>query len=186
MKTKFDSILATSTLTFILLVVLTLVGGQLMAQEPIALRLGTTMTEAQTALARLPHLSKEATTSEISLHNEYLQASYRFTLGELESISIVRNYDSDNVANAALDGYLVYLGRINATLVPVIREEKYTVYYAMTEEAHYEIKLEGRSKKDYKFTVSIQSRIQLPDAPDNLEEFLNTAVASKAVAATAF
>jgi hypothetical protein len=96
-----------------------------------------------------------------------MKADYSFAMGELEKIRIVRNYASKDVGSAAMDGYLVYLGRINATLVPVVQNESETVYYAMTDEAHYELKLEKVSKRKTSFTVLIQSRVDSPTNTSN-------------------
>lgn len=160
MKKFLDTTLAYATLTLLMLACLLLCSVQLSAQEPMVLRLGTTMTEAKGTLERLPFLSKEASESELTIQNAYMKADYSFAMGELEKIRIIRDYASEYVAAAALDGYLVYLGRINATLVPVIRSSSETVYYAMTEGAHYELKLEKASRKKTTFTVLVQSRIE--------------------------
>ena len=159
MKTQIELFLARLTMTVFVLIFL-LMAGKAFSQDRLMINLGSSFQDAKHLLAKYPHLRKSENAGEsLQLTNDYLVAQYNFKNGLLSSLKVSREYENKKLAFASLEGFLISLERAGATVYPLSLEKEKSTYYAMTDDASYEIVLEKERKLN---ALHIQSWSRAP------------------------
>lgn len=142
MKTQIELLLARLTIIVFALVFL-MMAGSMFAQDRLMINLGSSFQDAQHLLAKYPHLRKaEVAGQSLQLSNDYLEAAYNFQDGVLSSMKVSRQYENKKLAFASLEGFIMTMERAGATVYALSLEKTRSSYFAMTDEASYEIVLE--------------------------------------------
>jgi hypothetical protein len=147
MKTPISA-MRTAAVSLLLLIGMLGLSTPAKAQDRFLLSLGSSFQDANDHLARYPQLSTtESSSTVLRVNNPYLEAEYHFESKGLQSLQVHRVFQSNRVAQASLDGYLIWLERAGATVIPQSVSKHYARYFAMTQTANYDLTLKMVGKE---------------------------------------